>query len=131
MKASPLRLLPELHRLARTMAGMYSSSSSTTTTNNDEPPVNYWNIGVEAIYYRDGKDRMGLHADDDQGEELILAVLLSSPGGPRKVRIQNKVPKGAKATAGDEQIELLLEAGDAYDMDGASERYRNSRRLWT
>jgi alkylated DNA repair dioxygenase AlkB len=35
--------------------------------------VPYWNIGVNAVCYRDGNDSMGYHADNDQGEDTILS----------------------------------------------------------
>jgi hypothetical protein len=37
--------------------------------------VEYWNIGVNAVIYRDGNDSIGFHADNDQGEEKILSKL--------------------------------------------------------
>jgi alkylated DNA repair dioxygenase AlkB len=35
--------------------------------------VPYWNIGVNAVCYRDGNDSIGYHADNDQGEDKILS----------------------------------------------------------
>jgi hypothetical protein len=35
--------------------------------------VDYWNIGVNAVCYRDGSDSIGYHADNDQGEKKILS----------------------------------------------------------
>jgi hypothetical protein len=80
--------------------------------------VPYWNIRVDVVYYRDGNDRIGYDGDDDQGEDDPRGPGHFPGGGTRKVKIQHKKPKGEKPTAGDEQIELLLESGDAYDMDG-------------
>lgn len=71
----------------------------------------FWNIGADCIVYRDGNDQINYHADNDQGEQLILTVLVSSPiGGTRKIRIRNKNLL--------EEFELFLDAGDAYSMDG-------------
>jgi hypothetical protein len=35
--------------------------------------VPYWNIGVNAVCYRDANDSIGYHADNDQGEDKILS----------------------------------------------------------
>jgi alkylated DNA repair dioxygenase AlkB len=79
----------------------------------------FWNIGVNPVLYRDGRDHMGFHADNDQGEELILSVLVSSPeNATRRVRVREIRPKGKSAQKGDEELELFLDAGDAYSMDG-------------
>jgi alkylated DNA repair dioxygenase AlkB len=37
--------------------------------------VPYWNVGVNAVFYRAGNDSIGYHADNDQGEEKILSKL--------------------------------------------------------
>ena len=80
--------------------------------------VSNWNIGVNPVLYRDGKDKMGYHADDDQGETKILTVVVESPSSPRRVRI--KVKGSHELEHGDEELELYLGAGDAYEMDGES-----------
>ena len=41
--------------------------------------VPYWNIGVNAVCYRDGNDSMGYHADNDQGEDTILSKFRCTP----------------------------------------------------
>lgn len=86
-----------------------------------------WNVGVDVVCYRDGNDSCGWHADDTQGETLVFCVVLQSQGGPRRVRFR---PKFASASPkrkrrrlsclqrGDEELELWLDEGDAYSMDG-------------
>ena len=52
--------------------------------------------------------------DDDQGETLILAVVVDAPtGNIREVQICSKVRE-----EGAERIHLLLGPGDGYSMDG-------------
>jgi alkylated DNA repair dioxygenase AlkB len=104
MKGRPLKELPLVNKIADKLKILCS--------------VEKWNIGVNVVFYRDGKDRIGFHADDDQGESMILVVIPSSPQGSRTVVIQTKKKKKADFVDGDEQFELLLSAGDGYDMDG-------------
>jgi alkylated DNA repair dioxygenase AlkB len=84
-----------------------------------------WNIGVNVVLYRDGKDKMGDHADNDQGEELILCVVIASPGAKtsqmRRVCVRPFHKWAAKE--GDEDIELHLSPGDAYLMDGEMQKF--------
>ncbi len=72
-----------------------------------------FNIGVDALCYRNGKDYIGFHADDTQGENVVVSLTVESLY-QRVLRIK---PKG-KACVGDEQIDLFPCAGDGYSMDG-------------
>jgi len=72
-----------------------------------------FNIGVDALCYRDGKDHIGFHADDTQGEDIVVSLTVESLC-QRVLRIK---PKG-DACVGDEQIDLFPCAGDDYSMDG-------------
>lgn len=131
MKARPLHLLPHLQEFSLWLKGMFG--------------VPCWNIGVDVVSYRDGRDSIGFHADNDQEEELIVTVLITSPPKPRRV-IFKRMPeaekgkklrnhngrnlnsnrktepsqpeKRARPQDGDEEFELWLSAGDAYSMDG-------------
>ena len=111
MKAKPLGLLPKLQSFATDMQSTCH--------------VPQWNIGVNPVYYRDGQDHMGFHADNDQDEDLILTVLIRSPDRPRRVLIQAAPRKKGttKRQDGDEQYELSLGAGDAYDMNGEMQQH--------
>ena len=51
-----------------------------------------WNVGVDVVAYRVWRRRRGWHADDTQGETLIVAVILQSGGGPRRVQFRPKTP---------------------------------------
>ncbi|KAL3927363.1 MAG: hypothetical protein SGBAC_013116 [Bacillariaceae sp.] len=102
VKARPLSKLPLLERLAKDLADWFGVKS--------------WNIGVHPVLYRGSNDSMGEHADDDQGEEKILCLIVSSPKGPRCVRISPKA-KGEAAEIGDERLDLMMSPGDAYLMD--------------
>ena len=111
MKSYPLNLVPEIEECAAELASHYNL------------PNGEWNIGVDAIIYRDGSDGMGWHADDTQGESVVLCVVVESPGvSPRSVRVRpNK--KTQSLEHGDEEIQLLdLREGDAYDMDEDMQR---------
>jgi alkylated DNA repair dioxygenase AlkB len=115
MKARPLRHLPEVEQLAYVMqtciVGAYPPSEEC-----------FWNIGVMPVLYRDGRDRMGFHADDDQGEQLIVTALVSSPR-VRRMSIRPMSSKTVGNVVGDQQLELFLGAGDAYSMDGAMQKH--------
>mmetsp|Transcript_8259 Transcript_8259/g.24431 ORF Transcript_8259/g.24431 Transcript_8259/m.24431 type:complete len:147 (-) Transcript_8259:15-455(-) len=113
MKARPLSSVRNLQELSRELAKFRNV------------PGGKWNIGVHPVLYRDNRDSMGDHADDDQGETRILCVLLDSPPTPRKVVIKvfdrltgGKGNKNREYQNGDEVIELRLRPGDAYEMDG-------------
>ena len=90
-----------------------------------------WNIGVNPVCYRDGKDHIGRHSDNNQGEDKVMTVILKSPSTPRIVVIENKTgdekgngkKKAKLRKEGDVQYELNLGAGDAYDMDGEMQKY--------
>ena len=83
---------------------------------NNKSHASYWDVGVNPVLYRDGDDGIGMHADDDQGEKLILTVNVKSPKTTRHVVIRPKNFKNVEN--GDAQLELFLNAGDAYSMDG-------------
>lgn len=104
MKARPVSALPALKILSQSMQQICQ--------------VPNWNIGINPVYYRDGNDYMGFHADDDQGEQCIMAVLTSSPPQPRRIQIRPRGNKLKEFLRGDVQLELLMQAGDAYRMDG-------------
>jgi alkylated DNA repair dioxygenase AlkB len=112
MKARPLSRLPRLERLAQELARHCQ--------------VPKWTIGVNPVLYRDGQDKMGDHADNDQGEQVILALLVDSPTTmTRKVKIRPFT--WLERRDGDEQIELFMQPGDAYEMDGKmQESYSHS-----
>jgi hypothetical protein len=60
--------------------------------------------------------------DDDQGETMILAVVVDAPTTiPRGVQIMPKIDRKVKEklfSDGVERITLILRPGDAYSMDG-------------
>lgn len=108
MKSRPLQEMPEILELSADMQNMYPAVEGC-----------FWNIGVNPILYRDGRDRIGYHADDDQDEQLILTVLVSSPVNvTRRISIRHRLVKTEGIQDGDEELELMLDAGDAYSMDG-------------
>ena len=119
MKARPLSNLPHVQEVSEKLKSISDVIS--------------WNIGVDIVAYRDGHDSIGFHADDDQGEQLIFTALFNHPAKHRRVLFKckprskdggkdnnNRRRSSSKPNPldGDEEIELLLGAGDAYSMDG-------------
>jgi alkylated DNA repair dioxygenase AlkB len=69
------------------------------------------------LIYRSGDDGISWHADDTQAESIILCTVIESQSGPRPVKIRPKIGSGPRED-GDEEIELYVDEGDAYEMDG-------------
>lgn len=125
MVAQALASVPRIEALAREASSTFDGL--------------VWNVGVDVVCYRDGQDSCGWHADDTQGETLVMCVVLQSDGGLRKVCFRPKqeatsTRRAAKASPrkkrrssahsgeapladGDEELELWIGAGDAYSMD--------------
>ena len=89
----------------------------------------FWNVGVNPVIYRSGRDRMGQHADNDQGENLIMTAVIDGPvEDPRRLVIEpfackkNRLAK-TTLTASDRKYELMLRPGDVYSMDGEMQRH--------
>lgn len=136
MKAQPISQVPAISTYATELASMYNL------------PNQIWGIGVDCIIYRDGHDSIGWHADDSQGESIILCVVIAhSPSccssssnsnnrstsscsgdssntiSPRSVHIRPKKKNKCNDNnhhlqEGDEEIQLYIHEGDGYDMDG-------------
>jgi 2OG-Fe(II) oxygenase superfamily len=130
MKAHSFAEFPLLRRLSHRMKKICN--------------VRKWKIGLNVVYYRDWKDKMGYHADDTQKESCVFVVVLMKSSdllSRRRVVIRTKLPpkKRSKSSSsslslndhddpndlqestykhGDEQYELNLAAGDGYEMDG-------------
>lgn len=100
LKARPVGDLPFLEQLTRTTQSFCH--------------VECWRIGINPVFYRDAKDYMGFHADDDQGETLIFTVILHTQAS-RAVIVQ---PRYKPFQDGMERYEFCPETGDAYQMDG-------------
>jgi alkylated DNA repair dioxygenase AlkB len=108
VKSRPLSRLPHLECLAQEMAKRCQLPK--------------WTVGINPVLYRDAQDKMGDHADNDQGEDVILALLVDcSTTNTRRVRM--KPFRKLCLQDGDEQIELFMEPGDAYEMDGEMQRF--------
>jgi hypothetical protein len=100
IKARPLNKLSEVSQLSQEMARLSG--------------VDKWTIGVNPVLYRDYQDKMGGHADDDQGEQVILCLVVASPLEPRRIVITPKIIKQKPLLEeNDEKIELTLIPGDA------------------
>ncbi|KAH8045642.1 SET domain-containing protein [Aureococcus anophagefferens] len=78
MRARPIAEVPSVAQLADRCSAAFGGTP--------------WNVGVDVVCYRDGRDSCGWHADDTQGETLVLAVVLESVGGPRRVQLRPKQP---------------------------------------
>ena len=119
MVASPVHVEPEVARLARRTSAAFEGAD--------------WNVGVDVVCYRDGQDSVGWHSDDTQGETLVVATVVESQGGPRRIAFRPKEPRKTKQgeapvnskhhvgeaelSDGDEEVELWISQGDTYAMD--------------
>eukprot|EP00934_Nitzschia_sp_Nitz4_P000267 Nitzschia sp. Nitz4//scaffold75_size92586//56569//58519//NITZ4_004860-RA/size92586-augustus-gene-0.90-mRNA-1//-1//CDS//3329557720//267//frame0 len=106
MKARPLASLPLVQDLSYHIGKLVG--------------VEKWTVGVNPVLYRDGQDRMGAHADNDQGEQLIAAAIISAP--PQIRLVQVTIPKQEVLREGDERITLSFLPGDVYTMDGEMQK---------
>ena len=110
MKALPLQKAPPVEKIASMLGSKFQLEKNT------------WSIGVDLVIYRDGKDKMGFHADDTQKESLILTVVIESDD-KRVIKIRPKKGKKEEYVDGDEQIELFIKGGDGYRMNGMCHHY--------
>eukprot|EP00980_Cylindrotheca_fusiformis_P013852 scaffold3596_cov126-Cylindrotheca_fusiformis.AAC.10 len=99
LKARPLGKLPELHNVSQRLASVSG--------------VDKWTIGVNPVLYRGCRDKMGFHADDDQGEEVVLCLVVSSPQEEARRVIIAPTERKTHPEVGDEIVELMLQPGDA------------------
>lgn len=115
MMARPLWEVPQMQQLAKDIAQTCLGTDGNDKENRRQDGCP-WNIGVHPVFYRNGLDRIGAHADDDQGETLIVSAIVLQDR-PRKLVIR---PKQMRA---EEKVELLLGAGDVYEMDGEMQKW--------
>jgi alkylated DNA repair dioxygenase AlkB len=85
--------------------------------------VEKFKIGLNVILYRNGLDSIHKHADNNQNETLIACLTILSPEvKTRKLVISPFGPiKSWKPF--DMQVELWMQAGDLYTMDGALQEF--------
>ena len=100
MQAQPLSSEPVFEALSTELAAVY------------EFPNHEWNIGCDAIVYRNGNDNIGWHSDDTQGESKVMCIVPESPGISRPVHIRPKRNAKKILTDGDEEIQLFVRQGD-------------------
>ena len=80
---------------------------------------------VLANLYRDGRDSMGWHSDDEPelGTRPLIASL--SLGAERRFRLRRRLPRTVKPSPAD-TVNLLLPSGSVLRMAGATQRlYRH------
>ncbi len=104
MKAKPLSCEPQIEKLHNDLAELYRL------------PNKQWSIGANLLYYRDNQDHTSWHADDSQGEALILCIVVDSESNTRPILVKPKTDIGFRD--GDEEIIIFVGQGDAYEMDG-------------
>jgi hypothetical protein len=104
MQAHPLKERSRLAKLSSRLARYFKL------------PSDEWNIGLDLLIYRDGKDSIDWHADDTQEEDIVFCLTVETPKDVRTVCFQPSLKENLRH--GDEQIELFPIAGDAYQMDG-------------
>ncbi len=100
---NPLNEHPVISNVAHNLAGRFKLSNKE------------WNIGCHLVMYQDGQDSINWHADDTQGEDLVVSLTVNGPLNPRAIYFQPENTNDLQN--GDEQIELFPLAGDAYSMD--------------
>jgi len=125
MMARPLQHFPEIQSLAESLEEQARANNMDGAADIEEGEP-FWNIGVNPVLYRDGRDRIGFHADDDQKEQLIWTALVASPSSTtRSVQLRRKLKRKQKRKdlQQDELFELFLDAGDSYSMDGLMQQY--------
>eukprot|EP00957_Ditylum_brightwellii_P204947 15341508-Ditylum_brightwellii.AAC.1 len=66
MKSQPLSIVPEVESLANDLAVQY------------DLPNKVWDVGVNMVDYRYSHHSIGWHADDAQGESIMLCVVVDS-----------------------------------------------------
>ena len=102
MRALPLSQFPTVNKLAGKLANQRGLAE--------------WNVGVHLLMYRNGNDKISWHADNTQGEEIILSsIVYSSPDCVRTLCIK---PASKQEENDDEQVEIFPTPGDLYEMDG-------------
>jgi hypothetical protein len=104
MQAHPLKEMNHLADLSSRLARRFKL------------PSDEWNIGLDVLIYRDGKDSINWHADDTQDEDIVVCLTVETPKEVRTVCFQPSLKEDLHH--GDEQIEFFPIAGDAYQMDG-------------
>ena len=75
-----------------------------------------WNLGVNAVFLTNGRDKVGWHSDQ-QGEEYVGCIILDNTEVPRPVKIKEKVKRGNGADFA--SLSLQLGVGSYYCMNGA------------
>ena len=113
MKARSFENLPRTSKLFTDMESIYARENITDTTS--LPPSPIFNIGAHVVFYRGSGDRMGMHADNKQGEEYILTLVLLQTNQARDIVI---TPKNNLSI----QYTITLCEGDGYAMDGAMQQ---------
>ena len=101
MQAQPLSIEPAFEALSTELAATYQF------------PNQEWNIGCDAIVYRNGNDNIGWHSDDTQGESKVTCIVPECPGErPRPVYVRPKKNAKTPLQDDDEEIQLFVRQGD-------------------
>ena len=101
MQAKPISTEPVFAALSAELAAIYQF------------PNQEWNIGCDAIVYRNGNDNIGWHSDDTQGESKVTCIVPECPGGTfRPVHVRPKKNAKTPLQDGDEEIQLFVRQGD-------------------
>jgi 2OG-Fe(II) oxygenase superfamily len=113
LQAWPLNAFPSVAKLAL-MVENIARNHDISNTEKASWTDTYWNIGVNVVLYRNGRDHIGFHADDDQGKTVIFTVIIQSNYARRIV---------IKSTDESVRYDLFLQGGDAYCMDGEMQQH--------
>lgn len=93
--------------------GNYFNEFIGAVGNNAEGAQLMWTL--DAILYRNNKDHINKHADNKQGEQRILCIVVQS--NPRIVEIESNESCGNTV----EKITLLVRQGEGYEMDQSTQ----------
>ncbi len=108
MEGNALSSLPVISMVAKRLATKFKLKN------------NEWNIGCHLVLYRSGKDSIGWHADDTQGEDVVASLTVNGPtGNARTICFQ----PASSPEDGDQQLELFPMIGDVYTMDKRVQEY--------
>jgi hypothetical protein len=96
MGSNPLDPIPFITKVGARLAAKF------------ELPSKEWNIGYHLVMFCNGKDSINWHADDTQGEDVVLSLTVDGPEDPRTICFQPANTMDLQD--GDEQIEVYTQS---------------------
>jgi alkylated DNA repair dioxygenase AlkB len=103
MEGNPLNTLPVISVVAKGLATKFKLKNSE------------WNIVCHLVLYQSGRDSIGWHADDTQGEDVVAS--LTTVDCPAQDARTICFQPASRPEDGDLPLELFSMNGDAYTMN--------------